>query len=253
MTGKCLTRSVTSSSWSGRCITGSSRPIRPSTWRGSRFSLGVEPAAVAVVGTLTAASAPGSSAHRRTRAGSGPERAALGRSTAREAASDLGQRCGPRLIEPGREPSSPRCTGAAGREDLVERPLLDHPAGVHHQHPVGDFGDDAQVVGDQDRRRCAPVSCSSSREDLCLIVRRARWSARRRSAPRFERQRHRDHCPLPHPARELVRVVVDAPLGVRGCRPLRASRSPGRALRPGTSSRARVSPRRSDRRSARPG
>ena len=35
------------------------------------------------------------------------------------------------------------------------------------------------------------------------------------SSLRIQRERHRDHRPLPHAARELVRVVVDAPLGPR--------------------------------------
>ena len=35
-------------------------------------------------------------------------------------------------------------------EQLVERPLLDHPPGVHDHDPVGDVGDHAEVVGDED-------------------------------------------------------------------------------------------------------
>ena len=41
------------------------------------------------------------------------------------------------------------------------------------------------------------------------------------------RERHRDHRALAHAARELVRVVVDAPLRARGCRRRRAARSRG--------------------------
>jgi hypothetical protein len=44
-------------------------------------------------------------------------------------------------------------------------------------------------------------------------------------SPAFERERHRDHDALLLPARELVRVVVDAPLGI-GMPTLRRSRSP---------------------------
>ncbi len=35
-------------------------------------------------------------------------------------------------------------------EELVERSLLDDAAGVHDDHAVGDVGDDAEVVGDED-------------------------------------------------------------------------------------------------------
>ena len=56
-------------------------------------------------------------------------------------------------------------------EDLVERPALDDPPGVHDQHPVGDLGDDAEVVGDQDRRQAAfAVEAREQGEDLRLDV-----------------------------------------------------------------------------------
>ena len=54
------------------------------------------------------------------------------------------------MIEPEQAPG----VGVLGVvEDLVEGPGLDHPPGVHDQHPVGDLGDDAEVVGDQDHRQ----------------------------------------------------------------------------------------------------
>ena len=37
--------------------------------------------------------------------------------------------------------------------------------------------------------------------------------------PRLARERHRDHRPLPHAAREPVRIVVEAPLGRRDAHP----------------------------------
>ena len=39
-----------------------------------------------------------------------------------------------------------------GVEDLVDRPLLDDLAVVHHRDLVGDLGDDAHVVGDEHHR-----------------------------------------------------------------------------------------------------
>ena len=44
-------------------------------------------------------------------------------------------------------------------------------------------------------------------------------------------ERHRDHRALAHAAGELVRIVVDARVGVRECPPARAARSRGRAPR----------------------
>ena len=101
-------------------------------------------------------------------------------------------------------------------EDLVERPFLDHPAGVHHQHPVGDLGDDAEVVGDQDRGQAAlAVELLEQAQDLRLdrhVERGGRLVGDQHF--RLQRQRHRDHRPLPHAAGEFVRVVVDPALGV---------------------------------------
>ena len=54
-------------------------------------------------------------------------------------------------------------------EDLVELPVLDDLPRVHHQHPVGDLGDDPEIVGDQDRRQAASRLRSSDQvEDLGL-------------------------------------------------------------------------------------
>ena len=55
-------------------------------------------------------------------------------------------------------------------EELVERALLDDPARVHDDDPVGDVGDDAEVVGDEDD--AAPVSARSSRSSsrICAWI-----------------------------------------------------------------------------------
>ena len=37
-------------------------------------------------------------------------------------------------------------------QNVARGALLDHAAGVHHHHPVGHAGDDAEVVGDHDHR-----------------------------------------------------------------------------------------------------
>ena len=69
-------------------------------------------------------------------------------------------------------------------EELVERALLDDPAGVHHDHAIGDVGDDAEVVGDEDDpgRRSSRAGRAARRGSAPGSSRRARSSARRRSA-----------------------------------------------------------------------
>ena len=88
--------------------------------------------------------------------------------------------------------------------------------GVHHHHVVGGLGDDPQVVGDQDHRE-PKSSCSRlSSARICAWVDVER---RRRlvgdDQVRVVDERHRDHHPLAHAARELMGIVVDPPLGAR--------------------------------------
>ena len=76
-------------------------------------------------------------------------------------------------VEPGdRAQQPPRVRVLRVVEDLVERALLDDPPGVHHEHAVGDVGDDAEVVGDQDdrRRRSRRAAARSSRRICAWIV-----------------------------------------------------------------------------------
>ena len=101
-------------------------------------------------------------------------------------------------------------------EDLVQGPGLDDPAPVHHLDAVGDLGDHAEVVGDQDDRQVAlAVELLEQAQDLRLdrhVERRRRLVGDQHL--RLEREGHRDHRPLAHAARVLVRVVVHPPLGV---------------------------------------
>src|SRR5881275_3043952 len=96
-------------------------------------------------------------------------------------------------------------------EDLLLVPLLDDPAGVHDEDPVGDVGDDAEVVRDQDDRRAeVALQVLDQLQDLSLdrhVEGRGRLVCDQQV--RVAGQRQRDHHALPHPARELMRVVVD--------------------------------------------
>ena len=101
--------------------------------------------------------------------------------------------------------------------DLVDRRLLDDPARVHHRDPVGDVGDHAEVVGDQDQAHVhLALQLGEQLHDLRLDgdVERGGGLVGDQHLG-VERQRHRDHDALAHAAGELVRVVVDPLAGGR--------------------------------------
>ena len=93
---------------------------------------------------------------------------------------------------------------------------LHDASSVHHRHPVGDFGDHAQVVGDPDDRHAALVLESLHElDDLVLhgdVERRCGLVCDQQL--RVACERHGDHGSLPHAAGELVRIVLHSPAGV---------------------------------------
>ena len=97
-------------------------------------------------------------------------------------------------------------------EDLVHRRDLDDLAGIHGGDAVGDRGDDAEVVGDEDHRHAVGrLELGEEREDLGLdghVERRRRLVGEQQLRPAG--QRHRDHHALPHAAGELVREIGKA-------------------------------------------
>ena len=98
-------------------------------------------------------------------------------------------------------------------EQFVDRRALDDLAGIHHRDLVADFGDDAEIVGDQDDRGAAGrLQFAHQVEDLRLQgdVERGGRLVRDQELG-IAGQRHRDHDALAHAAGELVRIVVDAP------------------------------------------
>ena len=89
---------------------------------------------------------------------------------------------------------------------------LDDLAGVHHQHLVGDLGDHAEIVGDDQDRHAEPaLQVAQEVENLGLDgdVERGRRLVGDQQR-RLARQRHGDHDALAHAARQVVRIVVDA-------------------------------------------
>ena len=103
------------------------------------------------------------------------------------------------------------------REETVGAAGLHEHAGVHHVHALAHAGDDAEVVRDHDQRRVALGDEGlQDLEDLRLD--RHVESGRRLVGDqqlRLAREGDRNHRPLPHPARELVRIVLEALLRAR--------------------------------------
>ena len=101
-------------------------------------------------------------------------------------------------------------------EDVLDRALLDDLAALHHADPVGDAAHDAQVVADEQHRQpFVALEFGQKVQDLRLdrhVERRRRLVRDQKLGP--VRQRHRDHHPLPLPARKLVRVVGKAAFGI---------------------------------------
>src|SRR4051795_8205762 len=72
----------------------------------------------------------------------------------RRLAGDCRQPARLRPVEPGNRPEEPPGVGMLRVvEDLLLVAFLDNPPCVHDQDPVGDVGDDAEVVRDQDKTR----------------------------------------------------------------------------------------------------
>ena len=85
------------------------------------------------------------------------------------AADRLERHAARRRSSPGaaRSAAAPWCRACSGRlSSGTTLAALDDAAGIHHHHPVGDLGDHAQIVGDEDDRHAgarAAGPCSSSR------------------------------------------------------------------------------------------
>ena len=191
-------------------------------------------------GVLDPAAVEGLAAARR-------ERAARGRSSSVGRLPGIGAQPPPRRVE--RAASSPAGPGV-GMLRAVEHArapaALDDAAGVHHEHPVGQLGDDAEVVGDQHDRRCrarAAARCSSSRIWAWMVTSRAVVGSSAISSFGVAGQRHGDHHALAHAAGELVRVVVEPLLRRPGCRPAeQLDRAPARLASGQASMRAAAAP-----------
>ena len=83
-------------------------------------------------------------------------------------------------------------------QDIAGRPALDDAALMHDHDPVGDLGDDAKIMGDQQHAHPAlTLEPGDQLEDLALrgdVERRGRLVGDQQM--RFQRHRHRDHHAL---------------------------------------------------------
>ncbi len=96
------------------------------------------------------------------------------------------------------------------REDVPRGAFLDDLARVHDGDAVAGLGDDPEVVGDQEQRGAEVLAqVGEDAQDLRLDddVQRGRRLVRDEEL-RAQDEGKRDHDPLPHAARELVRVLT---------------------------------------------
>ena len=100
------------------------------------------------------------------------------------------------------------------REQRARRRRLHEPARVHHRDVVGAARDDPEVVGDEHHAHVALALLRLQEvEDLGLhgdIERGRGFVGEQQLGTACEGDR--DHHPLPHAARQLVRVLAHAPL-----------------------------------------
>ena len=95
------------------------------------------------------------------------------------------------------------------RKQRLDRRLFDEASGVHDRHAVGHFGDDAEVVCDEEEREPHPLlQVPQQVEDLRLnrdVERRRRLVGDEERGPAGKCQR--DERALAQPARELMRIL----------------------------------------------
>ncbi len=99
----------------------------------------------------------------------------------------------------------------------MQRPGLDQPSAAHHRDTVGDLGDNAHVMGDEQHRGAViALQITDQGENLLLrgdIERGGRFV--RDQEFRLQHQRHRDHDALALAAGEAVRVGGEDAIDMR--------------------------------------
>ena len=101
-------------------------------------------------------------------------------------------------------------------EELRGRRAFDDPAGIHHRHLVAGLGHHAEVVRDQQERGLQPAAQVGEQFENLRLDRdvECRGGFVGDHEIGFAGQRYRDHHPLSHAARQLVRIFVEPLLGI---------------------------------------
>ena len=110
----------------------------------------------------------------------------------------------------------PRVGMLGAIEDCPHVTVLDHPAGIHDEHMVGQRGHHGEVVGDEDHRAAELLlQVAQQLQDLRLngdVERRRRLVGDQQVG--LTRDRGGNQHALAHAAGKLMRIVVEAPLAV---------------------------------------
>eukprot|EP01035_Chromulina_nebulosa_P004109 gene4108-5610_t len=159
-------------------------------FRGSRDIL-LEDERLGIVAGLAPVTLPEGHQFRRfDKAGLEAERAARMKGAASWQLFEVGRRAGDGVeplgpdLDIGRRVEQAQRIGVARIvEQFVDRPRLDRPPRIHHQHLVGEAGNDAQVVRDDDERRAefgadlVEVTLAQAEQFLALELHAARGIA----------------------------------------------------------------------------
>ncbi len=105
----------------------------------------------------------------------------------------------------------PRVVVLGRGQEVAGAPDLHDFSSAQDRDAVGDLGDDAEIVRDEEHAGAVlALQVADQREDLRLrrhVERGGRLVGNQQRG--FQHQRHRDHDPLPLPAGELVRERRD--------------------------------------------
>ena len=101
-------------------------------------------------------------------------------------------------------------------EDRLDRAFLDEPARVEDADARAHLRDHAQVVADEEHRRVELLLELRNEVEHLGLDGRVEPGGRlvEDEECRVLRERHRDHDPLLHPARELVRIAAEHRVGI---------------------------------------
>ena len=120
------------------------------------------------------------------------------------------------------EPRNRRHQGARERmlrraQHVAHPAAFDDAAGIHHGDMRAHLGDDAEIVRDEHKRHAVARLLDPQKIENLRLDGGVEGSRRlvRDEHLRLAGKRHRDHRPLLHSARELVRILPGAPFGRR--------------------------------------